>query len=206
ASMEPSRERDGDVPDPGQQRGGAQLQWSRRANATETAVMSSKRADSPRSLNGAVARTRRRPDCLGRGPTSFDRASMEPSRERDGDTARDVPPPRHQELQWSRRANATETRLPSRDGDGGAGLQWSRRANATETGDDCPKCGGTGMLQWSRRANATETSLNCATSNTGRQLQWSRRANATETRSRELLLSVPDLLQWSRRANATETA
>src|SRR5690606_216573 len=93
----------------GVSRSSLELQWSRRANATETAI---KEADEARiaSFNGAVARTRRRRgararlapspgSCNGaaarrrlRRPGSEAKeplpglASMEPSRERDGDT------------------------------------------------------------------------------------------------------------------------
>src|SRR5690606_41019972 len=63
------------------------LQWSRRANATETATRRGGR-DPARSCNGAVARTRRRP-------------STPPGRSTPG-----------RRLQWSRRANATETCPP----------------------------------------------------------------------------------------------
>src|SRR5690554_3757909 len=86
-------------------------------------------------------------------------ASMEPSRERDGDlvacpacgVVRD-------KLQWSRRANATETRFGPFSAQAEHGLQWSRRANATETPSTVSSSRSpTPRLQWSRRANATET-------------------------------------------------
>src|SRR5690606_35095437 len=87
ASMEPSRERDGDKLGHVAKKASPLdvLQWSRRANATETRSL-------PRS----------------RPPSSA--ASMEPSRERDGDIAfYDKSRQRFSQLQWSRRANATET-------------------------------------------------------------------------------------------------
>src|SRR5690606_30239300 len=60
ASMEPSRERDGDPLQPGRHWPNApQLQWSRRANATET-LLRCRQCDLPNRFNGAVARTRRR--------------------------------------------------------------------------------------------------------------------------------------------------
>src|SRR5690606_22965310 len=62
ASMEPSRERDGDMSSSAPPKLRHWLQWSRRANATETC----------RGLTGA--------------PRLARQASMEPSRERDGDT------------------------------------------------------------------------------------------------------------------------
>src|SRR5690554_3088958 len=84
--MEPSRERDGDNLPSAATAADLALQWSRRANATET----------------CISRTAPSPDVV---------ASMEPSRERDGDETRK----RRRghacggALQWSRRANATET-------------------------------------------------------------------------------------------------
>src|SRR5690606_16612796 len=87
ASMEPSRERDGDA---------------RRRPARD-------QRDS--GFNGAVARTRRRRGVVARPDHARLIASMEPSRERDGDDALPgLVEPTCARLQWSRRANATETR------------------------------------------------------------------------------------------------
>src|SRR5690606_20227350 len=70
-----------------------------------------------RGFNGAVARTRRRLGAQMIKVQSFPRASMEPSRERDGDTLiRAVQDVAGSELQWSRRANATETGFRSPTG------------------------------------------------------------------------------------------
>src|SRR5690606_17234593 len=85
ASMEPSRERDGDNPGAPAASGDVSLlQWSRRANATETRARPRFRWWR-RGFNGAVARTRRR--------HAYNRTRTR----------------RHGGLQWSRRANATET-------------------------------------------------------------------------------------------------
>src|SRR5690606_26651353 len=106
ASMEPSRERDGDLSGC---RGG-----SRRTGRFNGAVARTRRrrasaiAANPRSrcFNGAVARTRRRHEKVADENTRFDW------------------------LQWSRRANATETRGSQRHLLALRGmLQWSRRAN-----------------------------------------------------------------------------
>src|SRR5690606_17517876 len=65
------------------------LQWSRRANATETRQSVRRaRGPTPRSFNGAVARTRRRLLNALVLLTLRLVASMEPSRERDGDSPR----------------------------------------------------------------------------------------------------------------------
>src|SRR5690606_25605400 len=69
-------------------------------------------------------------------PRSTTTASMEPSRERDGDAT----------LRGARNIDSS-------------GLQWSRRANATETLAFLTVLLSLLLLQWSRRANATETSL-----------------------------------------------
>src|SRR5690606_1681976 len=110
-------------------------------------------------FNGAVARTRRRRAELGEGVST------------DG------------LLQWSRRANATETEDFRVNPPDAEQLQWSRRANATET---CRRRGWRQRpelwLQWSRRANATETCVTLPRAYAVKSaLQWSRRANATET-------------------------
>src|SRR5690606_12464062 len=62
-----------------------------------------------------------------------------------------------------------------------AKLQWSRRANATETIADKFEEAREQVLQWSRRANATETAWALLYGGKDVELQWSRRANATET-------------------------
>src|SRR5690606_23473293 len=89
--------------------GTTMLQWSRRANATET-------------WSGW--------DCPVREPG----ASMEPSRERDGDLPRPCGAGLHVDgasMEPSRERDGDDGRLVRRSADGG--LQWSRRANATET-------------------------------------------------------------------------
>src|SRR5690606_38242202 len=137
ASMEPSRERDGDFAVTAETTSFlAGLQWSRRANATETRVFV---GSSPRMafgrFKGAVARTRRRH--VGR---------------RDG-VAR---PPG---TQWSRRANATETRVfvgsspRMAFGRFNGAVARTRRRHVGRRADVASHPG----LQWSRRANATET-------------------------------------------------
>src|SRR5690606_18910523 len=134
-SMEPSRERDGD---------------------SRTGITCSVRAT---TFNGAVARTRRRLLKSTARWSITEQPSMEPSRERDGDEGATLADEtRDAYLQWSRRANATETILG--DAVGKAWdyfLQWSRRANATETASGGLTRKSSGFLQWSRRANATET-------------------------------------------------
>src|SRR5690554_4653348 len=82
--MEPSRERDGDLPELFADIGEIALQWSRRANATETLLL---RSLSPYSL---LLQWSRRANATETQPIPYllgDRllASMEPSRERDGD-------------------------------------------------------------------------------------------------------------------------
>src|SRR5690606_26127123 len=61
------------------------LQWSRRANATETVHDGAPFTLGGFGFNGAVARTRRRRPPLSKRRQSDSVASMEPSRERDGD-------------------------------------------------------------------------------------------------------------------------
>src|SRR5690606_31062472 len=85
------------------------LQWSRRANATETRATSGRPRRSTRSFNGAVARTRRRPRSPAKRPPlgqgfngAVARTRRRPAVVLDGLTEA-------QALQWSRRANATET-------------------------------------------------------------------------------------------------
>src|SRR5690606_11847057 len=87
ASMEPSRERDGDVVDYIQVLDGVKgLQWSRRANATETPCITARTT----SLHQAWLQWSRRANATETAQRKLDerlrkRASMEPSRERDGD-------------------------------------------------------------------------------------------------------------------------
>src|SRR5690606_30854396 len=61
------------------------LQWSRRANATETRRARARAPRDSAGFNGAVARTRRRRVEAGKAGPGEVHASMEPSRERDGD-------------------------------------------------------------------------------------------------------------------------
>src|SRR5690606_28697406 len=85
ASMEPSRERDGDRTSGSSPSSWRMLQWSRRANATETLGSGLPRKQTAGRFNGAVARTRRRRPGIGGDLGVPQVASMEPSRERDGD-------------------------------------------------------------------------------------------------------------------------
>src|SRR5690554_5949308 len=103
--MEPSRERDGDLGSVRLLYRRDRLQWSRRANATETFASSFRSRATSCGFNGAVARTRRRLEFPGVNDAYV------------------------QELQWSRRANATETWRGSSPTCGWSPLQWSRRAN-----------------------------------------------------------------------------
>src|SRR5690606_28575355 len=85
ASMEPSRERDGDTFDPEESPATEAL-----ASMEPSRERDGDRASCPSSgaplarFNGAVARTRRRHRAMV-APRHAARASMEPSRERDGD-------------------------------------------------------------------------------------------------------------------------
>src|SRR5690606_21376299 len=133
-------------------------------------------------------------------------ASMEPSRERDGDKLWDLTRRSVQVLQWSRRANATETVILGNETTGLPRLQWSRRANATDAS-------GSGRLGAARldasmepsRERDGDGSVLSLTHNAAVVLQWSRRANATETSTSTADIVAAIQLQWSRRANATET-
>ena len=111
-----------------------ELQWGRRANATERRSCRSCQLPRPRRFNGAAARTRRRASGTVPRVRCRPAASMGPPRERDGENEAD----KLQKLTGMR-------------------LQWGRRANATERGlrDPCPRRNST--LQWGRRANATES-------------------------------------------------
>src|SRR5690606_24743515 len=90
------------------------LQWSRRANATETGRCTPVRTRRETRFNGAVARTRRR-----QAGAPADGVSARPrfngavarTRRRRSSRGQTFPPIRW--LQWSRRANATETCLCS---------------------------------------------------------------------------------------------
>src|SRR5690606_29949523 len=109
------------------------------------------------------------------------RASMEPSRERDGGLASSTARSRRRTLQWSRRANATEAsassgiaRLEPRFNGAvartrrrpAAPHRARRKARAASMEPSRERDGGSAagwvmerwepMLQWSRRANATE--------------------------------------------------
>src|SRR5690554_4449276 len=139
ASMEPSRERDGDEPGLGLPiRAQIPLQWSRRANATETDRVG--RAPSRiRRFNGAVARTRRRPCAWARGTHGRAGFNGAVARTRRRQPGLGLPIRAQIPLQWSRRANATETVRAGSEQVIIFTLQWSRRANATET-RPCPGC------------------------------------------------------------------
>src|ERR1041384_7901477 len=83
------------------------LQWGRRANATERRSCG-RLSHALARFNGAAARTRRR---VLQGPTlepGSKAASMGPPRERDGEHRRACQARAQPQLQWGRRANATE--------------------------------------------------------------------------------------------------
>src|SRR5690606_20118496 len=130
-------------------------------------------------------------------------ASMEPSRERDGD----LTPSGKLELSekgFNGAVARTRRRLSSAVADGTPALvlHWSRGANATETRGVYSSGHPVERLQWSRRANATETCIwPAALVWAAHGLQWSRRANATETSVADFDRLVEAWLQWSRRAN-----
>src|SRR5690606_16842115 len=88
-------------------------------------------------------------------------------------------------LQWSRRANATETDRRARQAVVGRRLQWSRRANATETLPTWRDPAGNlwASMEPSRERDGDEL-LFLTYYETYGELQWSRRANATETATR----------------------
>src|SRR5690606_2902033 len=105
ASMEPSRERDGDA-----------LRSARGSHRIPASMEPSRERDGDSSSPKP-------------SPAAQGFASMEPSRERDGDSAAKLGPRVSTRLQWSRRANATETdERPAHRGqsDGDASMEPSR--------------------------------------------------------------------------------
>ena len=162
--------------------GGARvLQWGRRANTTER---TGSRTTGTRSVgfNGAVVRTRRR-GC--RGPcTPPSRAGFNGAVVR---TRRRVKAPVPEVaarcvLQWGRRANTTERSVPKRAIGTSYSLQWGRRANTTESMSI--------TLEQQMRALASmgpscehdgELPAGPPTRSPAISLQWGRRANTTES-------------------------
>src|SRR5690606_4999173 len=160
------------------------LQWSRRANATE-AWHHLQPDHAAGRFNGAVARTRRRHRLRVASPV-WSRASMEPSRERDGGPPhRTAPAARPERLQWSRRANATEAVQPGGSWSGGSpcfngAVARTRRRPPIPSTSSASASGFNGAVARTRRRRLVFLSGESDRD----QLQWSRRANATEASAR----------------------